>query len=138
MKDSERKKAESIARTIQDMKDGIIPIPGVPESDAPQNGVNGHGSASPQPDRIQSSVPVPFYESITRAGADDGSVFLRVWRREEEFPKKPDAEVLGVIKRFTDRDNMITMTTKIAALPRITAIEVTDRNSNGVVVYLEW
>lgn len=82
-------------------------------------------------------APAPFFESITQATAANGAR-LRVWRREDILPEYNDVELQNVIGDLEANSTMRHIVKTIAALPRITAIEIVDPMGNGAVIYLEW
>lgn len=79
-----------------------------------------------------------FYESITKIHDPASGATVRVWRAEEELPEWADTEILGIFKCIPQGVDMKEMMQILGSLERVTAVEMTDKNGLGAVVYYEW
>lgn len=81
-----------------------------------------------------------FYESMTKAHYEHSGVTLRIWRRESELPVYNDffTELQTIISKIPGDASMEEIVKIISAVPRVTALELTDKDGNGAVIYLEW
>jgi hypothetical protein len=68
-----------------------------------------------------------------------GRTTIRVWREETEFKTGPDPEVDRALNNIMTGSGLAKQVVDaLKDLPRIAAIEVLDRDLNGVVYYPDW
>jgi hypothetical protein len=77
-------------------------------------------------------------ESMTRVSL--AKYIIRVWRQEEStFEHKPGMySDIEQVARANEDDTPTELAQKIAALPRVNAVEVLCWDRGGVVVYNDW
>ena len=82
-------------------------------------------------------MDIAVIESMTKINT--GFFIARVWRAEEKVQDVYDNSDL-VELAMTDRgiDNVKELALKLAAMPRVNAVEVTDMAGEGVILYPEW
>ena len=79
-----------------------------------------------------------FYESMTEVKCPHTGARIRVWRSEPILPEYQDEEVLLLFKFLPDGANMEDIINLVSTLERVTAVELTDKNGLGAVIYFEW
>lgn len=122
-----------LPRRISSMDDGHI-----------CDGNRGHYAQDCQ---LQTRTKNPVWETMTKW--DDKRYFIRVWRTGQQYEFGPDDEIIKLLTNTYydfDRDKWFTQWQSTAAvyiiniskLVGIAAIEVLDKDGNGIVYYPDW
>lgn len=79
-----------------------------------------------------------FYETMTQAMDPGSGARIRIWRNVKELTEYADTEVQLVLSKIPASATMQQVADIICTIDNVTAFELTDRNGNGVVAYVEW
>lgn len=86
----------------------------------------------------RSARPALFWESMTEVKDANSGARIRVWRKIEECPEYNDIEILMALQKTPVRAKMKDIFDVLSSIEGVVAIELTDANGCGGVMYLEW
>jgi len=81
-------------------------------------------------------TPNRQYESLTEIQTRIGRV--RVWRSEASLGAAIRPDNRDIHSACLDPQDALSVMLELEALPRVSAIQITDENGNGVALYPDW
>lgn len=79
-----------------------------------------------------------FYETMTKVTEPQTGAQIRIWRTSKEMPEYVDVELQITLSKIPASASMQEVLDIVGSIEGVTAVELLQRDGNGLVAYYEW